>query len=75
MDIKNKCLLRMQLIKFDDEAFLRLNVTLEYKLKIKKKTMTKFTDSLWPINECTKLPSEAFHTQILQSAEHMTHLR
>lgn len=26
------------------------------------------TDSLCPINECTKLPSEAFQTQILQSA-------
>lgn len=33
------------------------------------------TDSLCPINECTKLPSEAFQTQILQSAGHNTYLR
>lgn len=25
------------------------------------------TDAVWPVKECTKLPSEAFHTHILQS--------
>lgn len=28
----------------------------------------ELTDSVCPVKECTKLPSEAFHTHILQSA-------
>lgn len=32
------------------------------------------TDALWPVKECTKLPSTAFHTHIRQSAFQETFL-
>lgn len=32
-------------------------------------SQTSLTDALWPVKECTKLPSAAFQTHILQSAK------
>ena len=33
-------------------------------------SQTPLTDALWPVKECTRLPSAAFQTHILQSAKY-----